>query len=243
LINLKYLIIYSLIAPTITYSCIGRSIKVAMVGIGDTAVIQRTIIGEAKEELLDDTGYIGAHVLIADLLNSSEESTIDSVVQKPKINALKERLSLLLKRFGAVLANKEYKASAPAIYKNIEDAASDIKKLKEIIDSNPTRAEVDKIWHAIESKVNSAESSDTNIITAKYRKPGSKQWSENEDMLTVFSLPIVNSAPALTRSAGCENEMLDVNLIYNIQRSGSVVDSESTKKSSPNKSQNSMGTN
>ncbi len=90
--------------------------------------------------------------------------------------------------------------------------------MKGILSDDPSRTEIESLWKSIEARLNSSTNINTKVVTTKFRKAETKEWSLKEEFLTEFTLPAVSSVKNLTRSV-CGNENLELNISNGLLRS------------------------
>lgn len=143
---------------------------------GENMVLHREINSEAKEDLLDDTGYLGIKIGLASMVDG-QEKTVRYERYKANIAFVKDRIGAYLK----VIRPLTIPDAARMEVK--EKVVQKLNKLKQIIDQNPSSNEVYELWNSIESL-----NSKIVTVTAKARKNQSSPWGD-EESLKVFTLP------------------------------------------------------
>lgn len=172
---------------TDAFACVGKAMDIAVEFAADSSsdgalALKRTIDGKVKEELLDDTGYLGAR-LAASLMVTSGESSIESSKYTNEIAFLRQRLKKL---------GKSVEGIGIDISKEIADVES-AASVRPFI----SRTQLETAWGALEKKLR-----DKGVnISAKTRTGSSGPWSKTETSLKEFTLPFPTTAVA--RGVGC----------------------------------------
>lgn len=185
--------------------CVGSPNEHTITFSGDGAdqnflTIRRTIDGETKDELLDDTGYLSAHILTASLLSSDQEVFL-AAERSETIRLLKLRLAILKR----TLKEAGIKADAGSV------------KAIERIETTLNRSSVvKKVMKSAWADLEQALKDESIQIEVPSRKPGTSSWgkAENIDEFTLPDLDLLNS-----RSMGCLHSVKELHFGDAIQAS------------------------
>jgi hypothetical protein len=156
--------------------------------------IRRSIDGETKEELLDDTGYLSAMMLTSYLLSTGESQVnVDSDKRSDSLLLLRRRLL----KFKNLLIQAGTSSGSPVL--------AAIGKIEQTLINKPIEKEaLRKNWLALESAIKK----DSGLhIWVNSRKPGTSKWGSNEE-LEEFTLPDMQTI----RGISCIDEVGDLQL-------------------------------
>lgn len=144
--------------------------------IEEGLVFKKSINGEPKRELLDDTGFLGIQVGLSAVMDGIEEN-IRLTRYNQQINFTKERIDTYLALIRPITTpNASQMADKEKVIQNLT-------KIKELLTSDPPVNEIHDLWKEVE-----AANARFVTVSAKSRSAGGSTWGP-EQVLSAYTLP------------------------------------------------------